>query len=76
MNDKMQGSIPKPGQQLVATFKGKPFKAIVVSVNADATRPKIQVKVGKSTFDSLSAAGKAITGYWVYGYVFWGLKKK
>jgi hypothetical protein len=48
-------------------------EAEVVSV--DCTTGRVAVKVGDTTYRSLSTAATAITGHATNGWIFWGLKK-
>ena len=56
-----------PGSELTATLKGRTFAASVV-VGAEG---KPEVELDGVRYPSLSAAGKAATGYPVNGWRFW-----
>jgi hypothetical protein len=41
----------------------------------DRDTGRVAVKVGDTTYRSLSGAASAITGHATNGWIFWGLKK-
>ena len=61
--------LPPVGTTLTATYKGQAYTAeIVEAKELPAGRG---VKYGDEIFSSLSAAGRAVTGHGVNGWVFW-----
>ena len=73
---KQRKRLPKVGDILTGKYQGKQFKATVVGIRKSESRTHVAVKVLGVEYGSLSAAAKSITGYWVNGYVFWGLESK
>ena len=57
-----------PGTILSATFRGQTYAARVVEGQSEG---KVAVETEGGRWPSLSAAGKAITGYAVNGWRFW-----
>ena len=66
--------IPQPGDRLTHRLNKMPGEVIAEVVSVDPETGKVVVKVGGTTYSSLSAAGQAISGYPTNGWVFWGLK--
>ena len=61
--------LPPIGTELRAFHKGKPRSAAIVeSIDLSSGRG---VRIGRRVYASLSAAGTAITGYPVNGWLFW-----
>jgi hypothetical protein len=60
--------LPPVGTTMVATYKGQAHTAEIVEAEVPAGRA---VKYGDQVFTSLSAAGRAVTGHGVNGWVFW-----
>ena len=61
--------LPAVGTTLTAKYKGQAYTAeIVEAKELPAGRG---VKYGDDIFSSLSAAGRAVTGHGVNGWVFW-----
>jgi len=66
---KIARQLPPVGIALTATYKGEPHTAVIVEAK---DRPAGRaVKYGDQLFASLSAAGKAVTGHPINGWVFW-----
>jgi len=61
--------LPAIGTELRAFHKGKPRSATIVEA-ADLSSGR-GVRTGRRVYASLSAAGTAITGYAVNGWLFW-----
>jgi hypothetical protein len=60
--------LPPVGTTMVGTYKGQVYTAEIVDAEVPAGRA---VKYGDQVFTSLSAAGRAVTGHGVNGWVFW-----
>ena len=67
--------LPQPGDRLTHHFRKTPRKIIAEVVTVDPRTGKVGVKVGDTTYPSLSAAAQAISGQARNGWIFWGLKK-
>ena len=67
--------LPRPGDRLVHRFQKKPGGVTAEVVSVDPATGKVAVRVCGSTYPSLSAAARAITGHRTNGWIFWGLKK-
>jgi len=61
--------LPAIGTALSARHKGKSYTATIIE--AKDARAGRALRSGEQLFDSLSAAGKAITGHSVNGWRFW-----
>jgi predicted RecA/RadA family phage recombinase len=61
--------LPPVGTTMVATYKGQAQTAEIVE--AKKLPAGKAVKYGDKVFSSLSAAGRAVTGHGVNGWVFW-----
>ncbi len=61
--------LPAVGTTLSARYKGKSYTGTIVE--AKDARAGRALRSGKQLFESLSAAGKAITGHSVNGWRFW-----
>ena len=61
--------LPSVGTQLKAFHRGRPRSAAIVRA-AGFTSGR-GVRTGRRVYASLSAAGTAITGYAVNGWLFW-----
>jgi hypothetical protein len=59
---------PPAGTTLIGRYRGKEHRAIVVEQDG-----RLQVRLGRATYGSLSAAAKAITGGSVNGWRFWAV---
>ena len=67
--------LPQPGDRLVHRFRKNPGEVIAEVISVDPGTGKVVVKVGDTTYSSLSAAGQAVSGHPTNGWIFWGLKK-
>ena len=61
--------LPPVGTTMTATYKGQAHTAEIVEAK-DLPSGR-GVKYGDQVFTSLSAAGRAVTGHGVNGWVFW-----
>jgi len=68
-------NLPRPGDRLTHHFRKNLGDIIAEVVTVDTVTEKVVVKVGDTTYPSLSAAAQAISGYPTNGWIFWGLKK-
>ena len=63
--------LPPIGANLTASHKGKCSSATIVAIAKLSSGRGVRVGSRKRIFPSLSAAGTAITGYAVNGWLFW-----
>ena len=66
---------PKPGDRLTHRFRKRQGQVEAEVVSVDRTTGRVAVKVGDTTYRSLSTAAAALTGHATNGWIFWGLKK-
>lgn len=68
--------MPQRGERLVHRYKNKEGEVVAEIISVDEKTGKIAVRVGETTYRSLSSAGKAVSGHSTNGWIFWGLKKQ
>ena len=68
--------MPQPGERLVHRFKHQGREVVAEIISVDKKTGKIAVRVGNTTYRSLSEAGQAVSGHSTNGWIFWGLKKQ
>ena len=67
---------PHVGDKLVHRFRKKSGEVVAEVVAVDKKRERVSVRIGKREFQSLSAAGEAMSGVPTNGWIYWGLKKQ
>lgn len=67
---------PQPGDRLVHGFRKREGQVVAEVVSVSPTTGRVAVRVGDTTYPSLSAAAAAIAGHATNGWLFWGLKKQ
>ena len=68
--------LPQPGNRHTHRFRKILEEVIAEVISVDPGTGKFVLKVGDTTYSSLSSAGQSVSGYHTNGWVFWGLKKQ
>ena len=67
---------PRVGEILIHRFRKKEGSVEAKVTSVDEAAGTVRVRIDGKEYSSLSAAGQAIQGYAVNGWIYWGLKKQ